>query len=280
MAIILDGKELREKIFEDLILKVEKMPVKPTLAVILAGDDPSSKIYVNNKRKCAQKLGINSMVFEYPSDVSQSEILKKIDELNDDKNINAILVQLPLPEHIDKFKVIDRILPSKDVDGLTTYNSGKLFSGEEPFVYPCTPKGICLLLDEYKINPEGKHVVVIGRSNLVGKPVAQMMLRRNATVTICHSKTENLAEITKTADILISAVGKNVVGGKNIKLNSVVIDVGIFKDLSGSIRGDVEFDEISNKASYISPVPGGVGPMTIASLMLNTVELYNKQHDL
>ncbi len=280
MAIILDGKKLREKIFEDLILKVEKMPVKPTLAVILAGDDPSSKIYVNNKRKCAQKLGINSMVFEYPSDVSQSEILKKIDELNDDKNINAILVQLPLPEHIDKFKVIDRILPSKDVDGLTTYNSGKLFSGEEPFVYPCTPKGICLLLDEYKINPAGKHVVVIGRSNLVGKPVAQMMLRRDATVTICHSKTENLAEITKTADILISAVGKNVVGEKNIKLNSVVIDVGIFKDLSGSIRGDVEFDEISNKASYISPVPGGVGPMTIASLMLNTVELYNKQHDL
>lgn len=280
MAIILDGKKLREKIFENLILKVEKMPVKPTLAVILAGDDPSSKIYVNNKRKCAQKLGINSMVFEYPSDVSQSEILKKIDELNDDKNINAILVQLPLPEHIDKFKVIDRILPSKDVDGLTTYNSGKLFSGEEPFVFPCTPKGICLLLDEYKINPAGKHVVVIGRSNLVGKPVAQMMLRRDATVTICHSKTENLAEITKTADILISAVGKNVVGEKNIKLNSVVIDVGIFKDLSGRIRGDVEFDEISNKASYISPVPGGVGPMTIASLMLNTVELYNKQHDL
>jgi len=180
-----------------------------------------------------------------------------------------------LPSHINKFKIIDSICPKKDVDGLTPYNSGKLFTGEKPFVYPCTPKGILLLLDEYNIELEGKHVVVIGRSNLVGKPVAQMLLNRNATVTTCHSKTKNLSEITKTADILISAVGKNVVGEKYIKNNCVVVDVGIFRDDEGNIRGDVDFENVSKHASYISPVPGGVGPMTIASLMLNTVELAN-----
>lgn len=274
MAIILDGKKLREKIFENLKLKLDKMEIKPTLAVILAGDNPSSKIYVNNKKKCAEKLGINSLVIEYPANVTENELLKKINELNNDKTITAILVQLPLPEHINKYKIIDAILPEKDVDGLTVYNSGKLFTGEKPYVYPCTPKGILLLLDEYNIEIEGKHAVVIGRSNLVGKPVAQMLLNRNATVTMCHSHTQNLSDIIKTADILVSAVGKNVVGEKNnIKSNCVVIDVGIFKDDTGKIRGDVDFNEVSKSASYITPVPGGVGPMTIASLMLNTVEL-------
>lgn len=273
MTIILDGKKLRNKIFEELKTKLDKCPQKPTLAVILAGDNPASKIYVNTKKKTAEKLGINSVVFEYPYEVSQNEIIKKIKDLNDDKNITAILVQLPLPEHIDKNEVIDSILPEKDVDGLTSYNSGKLFSGEEPYVYPCTPKGILLLLDEYNIELEGKHAVVIGRSNLVGKPVAQMLLRRNATVTICHSKTKNLPDITKTADILVSAVGKNFVGEKYIKNNCVVVDVGIFKDETGKIRGDVDFENVSSHTSYISPVPGGVGPMTIASLMLNTVAL-------
>lgn len=273
MTIILDGKKLRDKIFVDLKSKIENMPVKPTLAVILVGDNPASQIYVNNKKKTAENLGINSIVIKYPESVSEEELLKKIDELNSDKSVTAILVQLPLPEHINKFKVIDTILPEKDVDGLTPYNSGKIFTGEKPYVYPCTPKGILLLLDEYKIELEGKHVVVIGRSNLVGKPIAQMLLNRNATVTTCHSKTKNLAEITKTADILISAVGKNIVGEKYIKNNCVVIDVGIFRDDEGNIRGDVDFENVSKLASHISPVPGGVGPMTIASLMLNTVEL-------
>ena len=273
MAVILDGKKLREKIFEELKIKIDSMPVKPSLAVILAGNDPSSIIYVNNKKKCAEKLGINSLVINYPADVTEAEVLKKIQELNNNENITAILVQLPLPKHINKSRILNAIAPEKDVDGLTTYNSGKLFSGEKPYVYPCTPKGILLLLDEYKIEPEGKHAVVIGRSNLVGKPVAQMLLNRNATVTMCHSKTKNLSDITKTADILISAVGKKVVGENMLKNNCVVIDVGIFRDETGKISGDVDFETVSKSASYISPVPGGVGPMTIASLMLNTVEL-------
>lgn len=276
MATILDGKKLRDKIFSDLKVKLDKMSEKPTLVVILAGDDPASQIYVRNKKKTAENLGINSIVIEYPSDVTESELLAKIEELNNDKSITAILVQLPLPKHIDKFRIIDAILPQKDVDGLTPYNLGKLFAGEEPYVYPCTPKGILLLLDEYKIDIDGKHVVVIGRSNLVGKPVAQMLLKRNATVTMCHSHTKNLSDITKTADILISAVGKNVVGEKILKSGCVVIDVGIFKDENGKVRGDVDFENVSKTAAYISPVPGGVGPMTIASLMLNTVELFDK----
>lgn len=276
MAIILDGKNLRDKIFCDLKAKLDKMPQKPTLAVILAGDDPASTIYVRNKKKTAENLGINSLVINYPSDVSENELLAKIDELNNDNSVTAILVQLPLPEHINKFKVLDSISPKKDVDGLTPYNSGKLFAGEEPYVYPCTPKGILLLLDEYNIELNGKHVVVIGRSNLVGKPVAQMLLKRNATVTMCHSHTKNLSEITKTADIIVSAVGKNVIGEKMLKSDCVVIDVGIFRDVEGKVRGDVDFESVSKIAAYISPVPGGVGPMTIASLMLNTVELFNR----
>ena len=271
MTIILDGKSLREKIFKDLKSKLDKMSVKPTLAVILAGDNPSSKIYVNNKKKCAEALGINSLVINYPENVTENELIEKIEELNNDKKITAILVQLPLPKHINKTKVIDAILPQKDVDGLTTYNCGKLFAGAKPYAYPCTPKGILMLLDEYNIEIEGKHAVVIGRSNLVGKPIAQMLLNRNATVTMCHSYTKNLADIIKTADIVVSAVGKHVVGEKNIiKNNCVIVDVGIFRDESGKIRGDVE----NVSPAYLSPVPGGVGPMTIASLMLNTVELF------
>ena len=252
------------------------MPKKPTLAVILVGNDPASQIYVRNKKKTAENLGINSVVINYPYGISQNELLTKIEELNNDNSVNAILVQLPLPEHIDKFKIIDAIKPEKDVDGLTPYNMGKLFAGEEPYVYPCTPKGILLLLDEYKIKLEGKNVVVIGRSNLVGKPVAQMLLKRNATVTMCHSHTKNLSDITKTADIIVSAVGKNVIGEKMLKSDCVVIDVGIFRDVEGKVRGDVDFETVSKIAAYISPVPGGVGPMTIASLMLNTVELFNR----
>ena len=273
MTIILDGKKLRDKIFENLKQRLNNMSEKPTLAVILVGDNPASQIYVKNKKKTAENLGIYSIVINYPSNISEKILLDKIQELNNDNKITAILVQLPLPKHIDKFKIIDAIAPEKDVDGLTPYNSGKLFSGEEPYVYPCTPKGILLLLDEYNIELEGKHVVVIGRSNLVGKPVAQMLLNRNATVTMCHSHTKNLSDITKTADIVVSAVGKNIIGEKMLKSDCVVVDVGIFKDINGKICGDVDFANASKIAAYISPVPGGVGPMTIASLMLNTVEL-------
>lgn len=277
MAQILDGKKLRDKILEELKLKVDKFEKKPTLVVILVGENPASKIYVNNKKKTAEKLGINSEVINYPSNITEQELLNKIDELNNDKNVTAILVQLPLPEHISKENIMNKISPAKDVDGFTPYNFGKLFSGETPSVYPCTPKGILLLLDEYGIELDGQHVVVVGRSNIVGRPLSQMLLNRNATVTVCHSHTKNLAQITKTADILISAVGKNIIEGEMLKSDCVVVDVGIFKDENGKTRGDVDFENASKIASYITPVPGGVGPMTIASLMLNTVELFEKE---
>ena len=274
MAQILDGKKLREKLLADLKQKIDGFQTKPTLVVILVGENPASKIYVNNKKKTAEELGINSQVINYPADISEKELLSKIEELNNDRNVTAILVQLPLPEHISKENVINAIAPEKDVDGFTPYNFGKLFSGEEPTVYPCTPKGILLLLDEYGIELEGKHVVVIGRSNIVGRPLSQMLLNRNATVTVCHSRS-NL-DIIKTADVVISAVGKNIIEGEMLKLGSVVVDVGIFKDENGKTRGDVDFESASQIASYISPVPGGVGPMTITSLMLNTVELFEQ----
>lgn len=278
MTIILDGKQLKEKILLKLKEKINNFEKKPSLTVILVGDNPASQIYVNNKRKTAEAIGINSNIIKYPKTISEKELLEKIHELNKDDRVNAILVQLPLPEHISKEKVINLINPQKDVDGFTPYNFGKLFSGEKPFVYPCTPKGILILLDEYNINLDGKHVVIVGRSNIVGKPLSQMMLNRNATVTICHSHTKNLAEITKTADILVSAVGENIIEEKMLKSGCIVVDVGIFKDSTGRTRGDVDFENVSKIASYISPVPGGVGPMTIASLMLNTVELFEKQN--
>ena len=257
-------------------LKIDKFEKKPKLVVILAGDNPASKIYVNNKKKTAEKLGILSQVIEYPSNVSENELLDKISELNKDETVTAVLVQLPLPSHISKENIMNSIAPEKDVDGFTPYNFGKLFSGEEPMVYPCTPKGILLLLKEYDIELEGKHVVIIGRSNIVGRPLSQMMLNKNATVTVCHSHTKNLPDIIKTADVVVSAAGKNIIKGEMLKNNCVVVDVGIFKDGNGKTRGDVDFESASRIASYISPVPGGVGPMTITSLMLNTVELFEK----
>lgn len=276
MTTILDGKKLRDKIIENLKAKVDTFEEKPTLVVILVGENPASKIYVNNKKKMAEKIGIHSEVINYPANITEAELLDKIEELNNNKKVTAILVQLPLPKHISKDNVMNKIIPSKDVDGFTPYNFGKLFFGETPTVYPCTPKGILLLLDEYNIEIEGKHVVIVGRSNIVGKPLSQMMLNKNATVTICHSHTKNLSQITKTADILVSAVGKNIIEGEMLKTDCVIVDVGIFKDENGKTRGDVDFESASKIASFISPVPGGVGPMTIASLMLNTVELFEK----
>lgn len=273
MTVILDGKKLRDKILEELKLKVASLTVVPKLVVISVGDDPASQIYVNNKKKYAEKIGIAAEIIGYPEDVTQQILLKKIDELNNDATVTAILVQLPLPKHIDKLKILTAIDPKKDVDGFTPYNSGLLFSGAKPFAYPATPRGILRLLDEYNIEIDGKHVVVVGRSNIVGKPLAQMMLNRNATVTVCHSHTKNLAEITKTADILVSAAGGKIIEDNMLKSNCVVIDVGIFRDDNGKLRGDVNFETVSKIASHITPVPGGVGPMTIASLMLNIVDL-------
>lgn len=276
MAILLDGKKLRDKILSELKLKIDKYETKPKLVVILVGENPASKIYVNNKKKTAEKLGIISEVLEYPENITETELLNKIKELNNDKSVTAILVQLPLPKHISKENVMNTITPEKDVDGFTPYNFGKLFSGETPTVYPCTPKGILLLLNEYNIKLEGKHVVIIGRSNIVGRPLSQMILNENATVTVCHSHTQNLTDIIKTADVVISAVGKNIIKGEMLKNDCVIVDVGIFKDENGKTRGDVDFESASQIASYISPVPGGVGPMTITSLMLNTIELFEK----
>ena len=271
---ILDGKKVAEKVLDEVKNKVQAMSVKPHLAVILVGDDPASRIYVRNKQKAAEKVGIASTIIEYPDDVQEFELLNKIDELNSNPEITGILVQLPLPKHIDKNKLITSISPKKDVDGFTPENVGKLAVGLEPYFYPATPQGILMLLDEYSIQIEGTDAVVIGRSNIVGRPMAQMLLNRNATVTACHSYTKDLDNKIKTADIVISAVGKKIVRCKMVKKNSVVVDVGIFRDCNGQLTGDVDFDFVSQSAGFISPVPGGVGPMTIASLMYNASKIY------
>ncbi len=273
MTTILDGKKLSAKILNKLSEEIRKLDKKPSLAVILVGDNPASELYVNLKKKAAEKIGITSTVLTYPQNIDEKTVLDKISELNNDKNVDAILVQLPLPQQINSTNIIQAISPKKDVDGFTPENIGKMSIGVEPYAYPCTPKGILTLLEEYKINLQGKHVVIIGRSNIVGKPLAQMLLNKDATVTICHSATTNLSDITKTADILISAVGKPKIIKKDmIKNNSVIVDVGTSK-VDGKIFGDVDFENLSELTSYITPVPGGVGPMTIASLLVNTYEL-------
>ena len=271
---ILDGKMIAERVLDDVRSRVEMLEQKPHLAVILVGNDPASEIYVRNKKKAAEKVGIMSTIINFSKEISEVELLAKINELNNDNNITGILVQLPLPEHIDKNKVIMTISPKKDVDGFTPENVGKLAIGIEPYFYPATPQGIVMLLDAYNIQLEGADVVVIGRSNIVGKPMAQMLLKRNATVTSCHSYTKDLEEKIKTADIVISAVGKKIVRCKMVKKNSVVIDVGIFRDSNGQLTGDVDFDFVSQSVGFISPVPGGVGPMTITSLMYNASKVY------
>ncbi len=278
MAVIIDGKKVAKEILQNLADETVFMSPAPGLAVIIVGDDPASKIYVSSKKKKASELGFNSIVVELPESVSQSELLAKIEELNDDEKINAILVQMPLPKHLDKNTIIEKINPIKDVDCFHPYNVGKIATGDKPYVYPCTPKGIIRLLEYYDIAVEGKHAVVIGRSNIVGRPMAQMLLNMNATVTICHSRTKNLADITRTADILICAAGKaNLVTSDMVKDGVVVVDVGMNRNSSGKLCGDVDFSAVEKKASYITPVPGGVGPMTICSLMVNTVDLHKIQ---
>ena len=274
---IIDGKKeaevLREEIKKEIISIKNKTNKSPALTVILVGDFAPSQIYVKNKEKISKEVGINSNVIKYPKDVSEEEILKKIKELNNDKNVSGILVQLPLPDQISKEKVINLIDPLKDVDGFSPINAGNLASGYNAIV-PCTPLGCLLLLKKVEKNLSGKHAVIIGRSNLNGKPLAQLLLRENCTVTITHSKTKNLKEECLKADILIAAVGvANLVKKDWVKSGSVIIDVGINKQ-GDKIVGDVNFEEVKDKVKAITPVPGGVGPMTIACLLKNTLECF------
>lgn len=278
MAEIINGKEIAENILNNIKKEVENFDVKPTLAVIIVGCDPASKVYVKNKIKKSEFLGFNSILKELPEDIQKEELLDVIKNLNNDKNVNGILLQLPLPKGLDEKDFLDEISPIKDVDGFTTYNSGKLFKGEKPYSIACTPKGIIKLLETKNINLEGKVAVVIGRSNIVGKPVANLLLQKNATVIQAHSKTKNLPKILKLADIIISATGKEeFIKGDMVKEGAIIIDVGITRNKNGKLTGDVDFKSVYNKVSYITPVPGGVGPMTIATLMENTLELYKLQ---
>ena len=274
---IIDGKKeaaiLREEIKKEIISIKNKTNKIPGLTVILIGDFAPNQIYVKNKEKISKEVGINSNVIKYPKDVSEEEILKKIKELNNDKNVSGILVQLPLPDQISKEKVINLIDPLKDVDGFSPINAGNLASGYNAIV-PCTPLGCLLLLKKVEKNLSGKHAVIIGRSNLNGKPLAQLLLKENCTVTITHSKTKNLKEECLKADILIAAVGvANLVKKDWVKSGSVIIDVGINKQ-GDKIVGDVNFEEVKDKVKAITPVPGGVGPMTIACLLKNTLECF------
>ncbi len=276
--ILLDGKKTSEKILKKVKFNVEKTINNtgrvPHLVVIIVGENPASQIYVRNKKNTAEKIGIKSTVIEFPENVSEKNLLKKIAELNKDNDVTGILVQLPLPKHINKNNIVQAIAPQKDVDGFTPENVGKLAIGIEPYFYPATPQGIIMLLDEYKIKIEGADILVIGRSNIVGRPMSQMLINRNATVTTAHSYTKDLDDKIKTADIVISAVGKKIVRCKMVKKNSVIVDVGIFKDANGKLTGDVDFEYVSPSCEFISPVPGGVGPMTIASLMYNASKVY------
>ena len=276
---IIDGKKiaetLRQKLKKEIIEIKSSFKSVPGLTVVLIGEDPASKIYVKNKEKFSKEIGINSEVIKYPENIEEKEVLSKIIELNKNKKVSGILVQLPLPKHINKQKVIETILPEKDVDGFHPINVGNLSSGYDSKI-PCTPLGCFILLKEVEKNLSGKHAVVIGRSNLNGKPMAQLLLKENCTVTITHSKTKDLKSQCNKADIIIAAVGKpKLVKGDWVKKNAIVIDVGINKTSDG-IVGDVDFNEVSKVARAITPVPGGVGPMTIACLLRNTVECFKR----
>lgn len=274
---ILDGKKLSLKIQEELKEKVSSLKTKPCLAVILVGDDKASKVYVRNKEKAAEYIGIDTTTYRLEESTTTEDLLALIDKLNNDSSVNSILVQLPLPKHIDKEKVLLSILPKKDVDGFHPTNMGHLWLGK-PRLVPCTPAGIIKLLDEYKIPIDGKNAVVIGRSNVVGKPIAQLLLERNATVTLTHSHTHNLKDIVKNADIVVVATGKPKFVTKDfIKKGAVVADVGINRDKNNKLVGDVDFENVKDLTSFISPVPGGVGPLTVAMLMEQTYKAYLNQ---
>ena len=281
MAIVISGKELatirRNKMKDEVIEFGKKYSRLPHLVVILVGDNPASVSYVTGKGKACEEIGIKNTTIKKPENITEKELLEIIDELNNDSTVDGILVQLPLPKHINPDLVINSIAPAKDVDGFHPFNVASLYL-KQPGIVSCTPKGIIEVLDYANIQIEGKHAVVIGRSNIVGMPVSKLLLDRNATVTICHSRTKNLAEITKTADIIIAAVGKaKFVKADMVRDGAVVIDVGVNRDeVTGKLCGDVDFKDVEPKASYITKVPGGIGPMTITCLMENTLECYLK----
>lgn len=275
MAKIINGKEVsasvREELKKETLELVEKYGIRPGLAVIIVGDDPASKVYVNNKEKGCQEVGYYSEVYRLPAETTQEELLDLVEKLNNDEKIHGILCQLPLPKHLDENAVILAINPEKDVDAFHPVNVGRIMIGDYSFL-PCTPAGVMKLIESTGVEISGKECVVIGRSNIVGKPQAMLLLHKNGTVTICHSRTKDLKEVTRRADILVVAIGKaDFVTGDMVKEGAVVIDVGMNRKADGKLTGDVDFASVEPKASYITPVPGGVGPMTISMLLRNTM---------
>lgn len=280
MANIIDGKAISAIVREEIAQKVveynERTGLRPGLAVVIVGTDPASQVYVRNKKKACEQVGFNSWVHELPESTTQEELNALVDKLNADSLVHGILVQLPLPKHLDEEQVVLRIKPEKDVDAFHPYNVGRITIGNPRFL-PCTPAGVMELLHRYNINVSGKECVVIGRSNIVGKPMALLLLAENGTVTVCHSKTRDLKEACKRADILVVAIGKaDFVTADMVKEGAVVIDVGMNRNSEGKLTGDVDFDSVSKVASYITPVPGGVGPMTITMLLQNTLAAAEK----
>ena len=281
MAVIIDGKQVAKKIREELKKECDEIKTKgirPKLAVIMVGNNPASKIYVRNKSKACEEIGIEYEEFLLEENIEQKELIELINKLNKDNNINGILLQSPIPSHLNINEALKAINYKKDVDGFTPSSVGKLVIGEDTFI-SCTPYGIIKLFEEYNIDLAGKNVVILGRSNIVGKPLIQCCLNRDATVTICHSKTKNIEQYTKNADVLISAIGKAQFVTKDmVKQGAVIIDVGINRDENGKIKGDIDFEEEEKVASYITPVPGGVGPMTVAMLMNNVIKATKEQN--
>lgn len=270
-AVVMDGKALAAKVKEEVRLKAQKLSRRPGLAVVLVGDDPASRVYVNGKKKDCEECGFYSEEYALLQETTQKELLELIDTLNQREDIDGILVQLPLPRHLDEKELLRAIRPDKDVDCFHPYNVGRLMIGEEGF-QPCTPAGVMRMLKEYGVDPAGKHCVIVGRSNIVGKPQAMLMLQANATVTICHTKTPDLKAECLRADILVAAAGRaGLITGDMVKPGAVVVDVAMNRNQEGKLCGDVVYAEASDKASFITPVPGGVGPMTRAMLMENTL---------
>ncbi|MEE0059835.1 MAG: bifunctional methylenetetrahydrofolate dehydrogenase/methenyltetrahydrofolate cyclohydrolase FolD [Acutalibacteraceae bacterium] len=284
MANIIDGKvvsaSVKQQVADECTKIFAEKGIKPGLAVIIVGDDPASRVYVNNKKKACELVGFISREYALPAQTTQEELMALVNQLNEDKEINGILCQLPLPKHLDEKAVIEAISPQKDVDAFHAVNVGKIMIGDFDFL-PCTPAGVMELLAYYDIDICGKECVVLGRSNIVGKPMSMLLLHKNGTVTVCHSRTANLKEVCKRADILVAAVGiPKFVKEDMVKEGAVVIDVGINRDENGKLCGDVDFADVESVASYITPVPGGVGPMTIAMLMKNTLTAFKMQNNL
>jgi len=277
MPIILDGKACAQKVLDRLKIRIDTIADArpPHLTVVQVGEDAASSVYVNKKGKTATSIGMSSEIVRLPESTTTAELLTEINKRNNDDTVDGILVQLPLPPHCDERQVLEAIAPHKDVDGFHPINVGRLYSGHEPYALPCTPAGMMTLLNEYNINTSGMHAVVLGRSNIVGKPIAQLLLQENATVTLCHSRTQNLKDHLKQADLVVAAIGKpEWVTADMLKTGVVVLDVGINRLDSGELVGDVHFESVAKIAQAITPVPGGVGPMTIATLLSNTLSLY------